>query len=63
MAPLHGTSDESKQLGRHLPNHNGSDVVDRMLQPGIPDPVGLIQMTNEAENHARNKDITAAITP
>ena len=43
-----GISQESKQLRRHLLNHNGPDVVHRMQQSGMADPVGMIiEMTDE----------------
>ena len=43
-----GTSQESKDLRRHLLSHNGPDVVDRMQQSGMADPVGMIiEMTDD----------------
>ena len=43
-----GISQESKQLRRHLLNHNGPDVVDRMQQSGMANPVGMIiEMTDD----------------
>ena len=43
-----GLSDNSMQLRRHLLNHNGPDVVQRMQESGISDPVGLIiEMTDD----------------
>ena len=43
-----GTSQESKELRRHLLSHNGPDVVDRMRQSGLADPVGMIiEMTDD----------------
>ena len=43
-----GISEKSKQLRRHLLNHNGPDVVQRMQESGMADPVGLIiEMTDD----------------
>ena len=43
-----GISPESKDLRRHLLSHNGPDVVERMQQSGLADPVGLIiEMTDD----------------
>jgi len=43
-----GISQESKDLRRHLLSHNGPDVVERMQQSGLADPVGLIiEMTDD----------------
>jgi len=43
-----GISQESKELRRHLLSHNGPDVVDRMQQSGMADPVGMIiEMTDD----------------
>jgi len=43
-----GISQESKELRRHLLSHNGPDVVDRMQQSGMSDPVGMIiEMTDD----------------
>ena len=43
-----GISEKSKQLRRHLLNHNGSDVVQRMQESGMADPVGMIiEMTDD----------------
>jgi len=43
-----GISQESKELRRHLLSHNGPDVVERMQQSGLADPVGLIiEMTDD----------------
>lgn len=45
---LDGLSDKSRQLRRHLLNHNGPDVVQRMQESGMADPVGLIvEMTDD----------------
>ena len=42
-----GISEKSKQLRRHLLNHNGPDVVQRMQESGMADPVGMIvEMTD-----------------
>jgi hypothetical protein len=41
-------SEKSKQLRRHLLNHNAPDVMKRMQKSGMADPVGLIvEMTDE----------------
>ena len=43
-----GITPESKELRRHLLSHNGPDVVERMQQSGMADPVGMIiEMTDE----------------
>ena len=43
-----GISEQSKQLRRHLLNHNAPDVMQRMQQSGMADPVGLIvEMTDD----------------
>jgi len=43
-----GISPESNELRRHLLSHNGPDVVERMKQSGLADPVGLIiEMTDD----------------
>ncbi len=43
-----GISEKSKQLRRHLLNHNGPDVVQRMQESGMSDPVGMIiEMTDD----------------
>jgi len=43
-----GISQKSKDLRRHLLSHNGPDVVDRMRQSGMADPVGMIiEMTDD----------------
>lgn len=43
-----GISEQSKQLRRHLLNHNAPDVMKRMQQSGMADPVGLIvEMTDD----------------
>ena len=43
-----GISEKSRQLRRHLLNHNGSDVVQRMQESGMADPVGMIiEMTDD----------------
>ena len=43
-----GITQESKDLRRHLLSHNGPDVVDRMQQSGMADPVGMIiEMTDD----------------
>ena len=43
-----GISEKSKQLRRHLLNHNGPDVVQRMQESGMADPVGMIiEMTDD----------------
>ncbi len=43
-----GLSEQSKQLRRHLLNHNAPDVMKRMRQSGLTDPVGLIvEMTDD----------------
>jgi hypothetical protein len=43
-----GISEKSKQLRRHLLNHNGPNVVQRMQESGIADPVGMIiEMTDD----------------
>jgi len=43
-----GITQESKELRRHLLSHNGPDVVDRMQQSGMADPVGMIiEMTDD----------------
>ena len=42
-----GLSDKSRELRRHLLNHNASDVMQRMQQSGMADPVGIIiEMTD-----------------
>jgi hypothetical protein len=43
-----GISEQSKQLRRHLLNHNAPDVMQRMQQSGMADPVGMIiEMTDD----------------
>ncbi len=43
-----GISQESKELRRHLLSQNGPDMVERMQQSGLSDPVGLIiEMTDD----------------
>jgi hypothetical protein len=43
-----GLSEKSKQLRRHLLNHNAPDVMKRMQESGMSDPVGLIvEMTDD----------------
>ncbi len=43
-----GLSNESRELRRHLLSHNGPDVVRRMQESGLDDPVGLIiEMTDD----------------
>ena len=43
-----GISEKSKQLRRHLLNHNGPDVVQKMQESGMADPVGMIiEMTDD----------------
>ena len=43
-----GISEKSKQIRRHLLNHNGPDVVQRMQESGMADPVGMIiEMTDD----------------
>ncbi len=43
-----GISQESKELRRQLLSHNGPDVVERMQQSGLVDPVGMIiEMTDD----------------
>ena len=43
-----GISPKSKELRRHLLSHNGPDVVERMQQSGMADPVGMIiEMTDD----------------
>ena len=43
-----GISQESKELRRHLLSQKGPDVVDRMQQSGMADPVGMvIEMTDD----------------
>ncbi len=43
-----GLSEKSKQLRRHLLNHNALDVMKRMQESGMSDPVGLIvEMTDD----------------
>ena len=43
-----GISEKSKQLRRHLLNHNAPDVAKRMQESGMSDPVGLIvEMTDD----------------
>ena len=43
-----GLSEKSKQLRRHLLNHNAPDVIHRMQESGMADPVGLIiEMTDD----------------
>ncbi len=43
-----GISEKSKQLRRHLLNHNGPNVVQRMHESGMADPVGMIiEMTDD----------------
>ena len=43
-----GISEQSKQLRRHLLNHNASDVMKRMQESGMADPVGMIiEMTDD----------------
>ena len=43
-----GISEKSKKLRRHLLNYNGPDVVKRMQESGMADPVGMIiEMTDE----------------
>lgn len=43
-----GLSEQSRDLRRHLLNYNGPDVVQRMRDSGLADPVGLIvEMTDD----------------
>ena len=43
-----GTSEQSKQLRRHLLNHNAPDVMKWMQESGMADPVGMIiEMTDD----------------
>lgn len=43
-----GISEQSKELRRHLLSYNGPDVVERMQQSGMADPVGMIiEMTDD----------------
>lgn len=43
-----GLSPKSQELRRHLLSHNGPDVVRRMRESGLNDPVGLIiEMTDD----------------
>ena len=43
-----GLSEKSKQVRRHLLNHNAPDVMKRMHESGMSDPVGLIvEMTDD----------------
>ena len=43
-----GISEKSKQLRRHLLNHNAPDVAKRMQESGMSDPVGMIiEMTDD----------------
>jgi len=43
-----GISEKSKQLRRHLLNHNAPDVMKRMQESGMADPVGMIiEMTDD----------------
>ena len=43
-----GVSEKSKQLRRHLLNHNAPDVMKRMQESGMADPVGMIvEMTDD----------------
>ena len=45
---IKGVSEKSKQLRRHLLSHNGPDVVQRMRESGMADPVGMIiEMTDD----------------
>ena len=37
-----GISEQSKQLRRHLLNHNAPDVMKWMQESGMADPVGMI---------------------
>ena len=42
-----GISEQSKQLRRHLLNHNAPDVMKWMQESGMADPVGMIiEMTD-----------------
>jgi hypothetical protein len=44
----HGISEQSKQLRRHLLNHNAPDVMKWMQESGMADPVGMIiEMTDD----------------
>ncbi len=43
-----GLTEQSKQLRRHLLNHNAPDVMKWMLESGMADPVGMIvEMTDD----------------
>lgn len=43
-----GFSELSKQLRRHLLNHNAADVMKWMQESGMEDPVGMIvEMTDD----------------
>ncbi len=43
-----GLSEQSKQLRRHLLNHNAPDVMKWMQESGMADPVGMIiEMTDD----------------
>ena len=43
-----GISEKSKQLRRHLLAHNSPDVMQRMQESGMADPVGMIiEMTDD----------------
>lgn len=43
-----GISEQSKQLRRHLLHHNAPDVMKRMQESGMADPVGMIvEMTDD----------------
>ena len=43
-----GISEQSKQLRRHLLNHNAPDVMKWMQESGMADPVGMIiEMTDD----------------
>jgi len=46
-----GISEQSKQLRRHLLNQNGPDLVRRMQESGMADPVGMIiEITDDIGN-------------
>lgn len=48
MTMTKGLSNESRELRRHLLAHNGPDVVQRMQESGMADPVGMIiEMTDD----------------
>ena len=43
-----GISEQSKQLRRRLLNYNAPDVIERMQESGMTDPVGMIiEMTDD----------------